>query len=186
MTLSRSLIRFFLVFAWCGVATSLAIYLRTFSKIDVENQLPYLWVGHLFVFVTFAPAVAVGRDLAGSTRRPDYWKLALRYIPAFFRFATYGMFFYFIANLVTCLLLMDFGSPGYFHGQAALLEHGTLLRYLSAAEFQKMNNYEARLFSGADLVFFFISAALLTSAKNAPADFDHDVNVLIPPVGSVR
>ena len=186
MSISRPFILLFLVIAWCGFAASLVTHTATFWTINLENQFPYLWMLNFVVFLAAAPAIAVGRDLAGASRRPDYWKLALRYTPPIFRYATYVIFFYGFVNFFVCLWLLDFATPGYFHGQTALLEHGAFLRYLTAVEFQKKQAYEVRLFSGGQMIFFFISAAILTSAKNAPADFDRDVNVLIPPVGSVR
>jgi hypothetical protein len=58
------------------------------------------------------------------------------------------------------------GSPTIRDGQYLLLEHGKLIRELTASEYRALQTNEVRGFSGHWLVFFFVPAAYFLGNKS--------------------
>jgi hypothetical protein len=186
MSFSRPLLIVFYIVALVAFASMLTIHVLTYWGVDAGQAVPSGWILYPLAIMVFAPAVQVGRDLAGAFRRPDYWKLALQYAPRIFQYAPYVVGAYVFANFFVCLVLLRFGSPGQFNGQPALLDHGSLREYLTDLQYRTMKAYETRLVSGMCMMFDLLAAAIFCSGKNAPPDFDRNLAVLIPPPGSSR
>jgi hypothetical protein len=186
MSFSRPLLIVFYIVALVAFAAMLAIHVLTYWGVDAEEVLPFGWTLYPLAIIVFLPAVQVGRDLAGAFRRPDYWKLALRYAPRIFEYIAYVVGAYVFVNFFVCLVLLRFGSPGHINGHPALLDHGSLREYLTDSQYRNMKAYETRLASGMCMMFDLLAAVILCSGKNAPPDFDRNPAVLVPPLGSSR
>jgi hypothetical protein len=97
---------------------------------------------HVGIFVVFFPAVLAATKIAGTSRRSDFWKIALRFGPPWMLYGVYVLFPYTIFNFFTGAFAA--GAPRHGHGDPGVMEW--------------------RLFSGHWMLFYFCSLALLYSA----------------------
>lgn len=64
------------------------------------------------------------------------------------------LFLYFVLNMVSMFVVFKGGSPTMVDGSYQLTDHGKLIRYLTADEYQSLTNWELRFFSSGWMVFF--------------------------------
>jgi hypothetical protein len=64
----------------------------------VVAPVPFFWGLHVGIFVVFLPAIFAAKEIAGSSGRKDFWKVALRFAPPWMLYHFYGLFGYTFFN----------------------------------------------------------------------------------------
>ena len=87
----------FVGLAAIGLALSLAVHLCALlgQPIALGHR---VWFLHLGIFAVWIPTVIIGSLASRDTSRKDFWKVALRGCPDWFRFLLYGLFAYALVN----------------------------------------------------------------------------------------
>jgi hypothetical protein len=110
----------------------------------IVAPLSFFWGLHVGIFVVFFPAILATKQIAGTYRRKDFWKVALRFAPPWMLYLLYGLFGYAFLN--------------FFRGY---------LKIAVSGGHKNLNANDWCLFSGHWMLFYFGSLALLYSASHA-------------------
>lgn len=94
-----------------GLALSLWVHLGAVAGRRVAPE-AFFWMLHFGMFVVWTPAVLVSIKRVGSTRRKDYWKLALRGAPEWMRYMMDCMLGYAMLNLAVFIFPPRQGGSG--------------------------------------------------------------------------
>lgn len=151
--------------ALAGFLASLFVHVRALMGIDIAPTVPSVWLLHVGVFVVFLPFVLLSRkDVTGNrsllavAKGLPWWVAALGGI----------IFVYAMINFAVFMVHTDGGNPVTENGRYLLMEHGKLIREITAAQFAAFKANEVRGFSGHWLVFYFVPAAYFLFWKPSP------------------
>ncbi|WP_109127373.1 hypothetical protein [Dyella sp. C11] len=139
-----------------GFVLSLAVHIQALMGRDVASSVPAVWMLHLGIFVVFLPFVLLSRkDFKGARSALDLAKG----LPLWVAALGGVIFVYALMNFVVFMVHTDGGNPVFEDGKYLLMQHGKLIREITASEFAAFQANELRGFSGHWLVFYFVPAA---------------------------
>jgi hypothetical protein len=101
----------FIVLSGVGLGLSLWVHLGAVAGRKVVPE-SLFWMLHLGTLVVWVPALLVGINPAGNTRRKHYWKLMLSETPAWMRYMAYGFLAYAAVNFLISLTQAPQGGSG--------------------------------------------------------------------------
>jgi hypothetical protein len=157
--------------ALLGFLLSLAAHVAALAGVDVGKRVPWVWGLHVGVFVVFFPFVMSSRKLLGP--RTSLWSVRTLF-PTWVRVIGAAVFVYALINFALFITATEGGSPRVRDGHFVLLDHGRVIRELSAAEYEAMEARDVRGFSGHWLVFYFVPFAWFLLRKPLPAPASRD------------
>ncbi|HEV7684183.1 MAG TPA: hypothetical protein VGO68_18855 [Pyrinomonadaceae bacterium] len=149
------------IFACAGFCLSLIVHLTTFLGVDPAKHVPFVWALHVGIFIGFVPMIFA----QGIPPKKDFWEQLMSRLPRWQRYAVKGLFAYAIINFALFFYLSEGGTPDIRDDKYVLHSHGTLIRELSADEYEWQNAYIARGFSGHWMVFYLIPAIYFLQRK---------------------
>ena len=149
------------IFAFAGFCLSLFVHLTTFFGIDPAKHVPFVWVLHIGIFICFVPLIFA----QGFPPKENFWQKLMARLPPWQRYAVKGFFAYAVINFALFFYLTSGGSAQERDGKYVLLNHGTLIRELSADEYERQNAYTIRGFSGHWMVFYLVPALYFLPRK---------------------
>ncbi|MGH8107418.1 MAG: hypothetical protein ACREO1_01695 [Arenimonas sp.] len=156
--------RIFGLIALCGFILSLGVHVSALMGIDVAASFKGVWALHLGIFVVFIPFMLYSWNDFGT--RPSLIEIGAT-LPRWAFILGAIIFVYAVINFMLFIAGTQGGNPAIEDGQYVLLNHGTLIRHLSAEEYAAFQANSVRGFSGHWLVFYFSSFAyLLLSNKS--------------------
>jgi hypothetical protein len=131
-----------------GLVVSLWVHVGAVTGRRVAPEALF-WILHAGIFVVWFPAVFVGKQRAGNSKRKDFWKVILRGSPDWVRYLLYVFLAYAVFNFVYFFNPAPTGPEG-GGGTPAIVWRG---------------------FSGHWMAFYFAGLAILYSAaKENPSD----------------
>jgi len=150
-----------------GFVISAAVHLLALSGADVLARFPQVWLLHIGIFVVFLPYVFASRKMLGA--RPTLALIRTQF-PDWVVMIGLCLFAYTIANFVLFLLAVP-GNPEIQEGKFLLVNHGRVLRELTADEYAALRTQHIRGFSGHWMFFYFVPAVyfLLRKQQAAPS-----------------
>ena len=144
------------VVALAGFLLSLVVHVQALMGMDVASSIPSVWFLHVGIFVVFLPFVLLSRkDFASNG---SLFGMA-KGLPLWVAMLGGGIFFYALVNFALFMVHTEGGNPTFENGKYLLMEHGKLIREITAAEYSAFKVNEVRGFSGHWLVFYFVPAA---------------------------
>jgi hypothetical protein len=150
--------------ALAGLLGSLAVHLAALSGIDIAEQFPAVWMLHVGIFIVFVPYVFSSRKTMGS--RPS-WAQYRDLVPGSILWTGVGIFAYVFLNFALFMNATEGGNAALREGKYLLLQHGTLIRELTQAEYAAFKANEVRGFSGHWMLFYFMPFAYFGFSKAA-------------------
>jgi hypothetical protein len=150
--------------ALAGFLGALAVHLAALSGIDVAEPFPAVWMLHVGIFVVFGPYVFSSRKTMGS--RPS-WAQYRDNVPSWVLWTGLGIFAYAFLNFALFMSATEGGNAALREGKYLLLQHGTLIRELTQAEYAAFKANEVRGFSGHWMLFYFMPFAYFGFSKAA-------------------
>jgi len=108
---SLPLVGLFRVLAGLGFILSLWVHIGAVFGVKVAPDYFFVLL-HVGIFVVFLPAVLVAQRLAGNTRRSDFWKVVLKDVPPWLRYAVYACFGYALVNFLFFATRAPAGGSG--------------------------------------------------------------------------
>jgi hypothetical protein len=154
------LVWFFVALSAVGLGVSLFVHLGAVMGRRVVPD-SFFFLLHAGAIAMFFPTVLVGRKRVGSTRRKDFWKLALRGSPDWMRYMVYGFFGYALVNFL--LFMLNSPLTGKVGSPPAVVWRG---------------------FSGHWMAFYAASFAILYSAVSPDASGARCINGHTMPPGA--
>ncbi len=152
--------------AVAGFLLSAAVHLSALSHVNLVKEFPNTWFLHVGIFVVFIPAFVLARIDFGSN--PSLTQISAT-LPRWATIACIALIAYAAVNFLVFAAGTVGGSPDIRDGKYVLLDHGRLIREITASEYVTLKTNVVRGFSGHWLVFYFCSAAyLLLSKKRTP------------------
>ena len=139
-----------------GFLASLTAHVAALQGIDVETYVPFVWLLHGGIFVVFVPFILMARRVYGNRLSA---KEMANMAPPWVRTFGAALFAYAMVNFVIFILHTQGGNATERDGQFLLMQHGTLIRHLTSAEYASFRANQVRGFSGHWMVFYFVSAA---------------------------
>jgi len=154
--------------ALIGLVISVVVHLLAVSGMDVLARFPYVWLLHIGIFVVFIPYAFSSRKTLGS--RPTLAQIRTQF-PDWVVAVGLCLLAYTIANFFLFMHAVSFGSPEIHEGKFLLLDHGKLIRELTADEFASLRSHQVRGFSGHWMFFYFVAFAyfLLRKRETSPS-----------------
>jgi len=154
------------LFALTGFVASVLVHLAALSGIDVAEQFPWVWSLHGGIFVVFVPYAILNRRKTGARQTWDMWRSELQ---PWTLFVATGLFAYAFLNFFLFIDAGEGGNPTIRDGKYLLLNHGTLIRELTLAQYSALRANEVRGFSGHWMLLYFIPLAYFLFKKEKPA-----------------
>jgi len=158
----RNLRAFLGTAAAVGFLASLLVHIAALFGVDVAARLPGVWLLHLGVFAVFVPFVLFARRDFGA--QPSLLRISAA-LPRWVVVLGGAIFAYAIVNFIIFIAGTQGGSPTVQDGKYLLLNHGKLIREITAGEYAAFKANEVRGFSGHWLVFYFAPAAYFLGWK---------------------
>jgi hypothetical protein len=149
--------------ALAGLILSLTVHVSALFGVDVASRFHGVWFLHAGIFVVFIPFVLFARHDFGA--QPSLMQIGAT-LPRWVVVIGLIIFVYAIANFLIFMAGTEGGSPTMRDGKYLLLNHGKLIRELTASEYSAFQANVVRGFSGHWLVFFFVPAAYFLGNKS--------------------
>ena len=171
--------KIFFPVALIGLALGLLVHILSLLHIDVIDAVPYVWVLHAGIFITFGPAL-IGVIMSKEYRELEGGSIVNRMNPLKLLKVMFGhlpkwvfpiLVLTFVYTFINFSLFMqsEKGSPSFMNGQYVLASHGQVLEVITEQQFHYYQANELRGFSGHWIFFYCISAAMLYPyKKNKP------------------
>jgi hypothetical protein len=159
--------------ALAGFVLSLVVHVSAALGVDVAARFPGVWLLHVGIFVVFLPLVIVLRRDFGA--KPSLKQIGAT-LPRWLIVVGALIIVYAFANFLAFMMGSEGGSPGMEDGKYVLLNHGTLIRELTAAEYVRFQANIVRGFSGHWLVFFYLPAAYFLGRKSGSSTKSNSSN----------
>ena len=153
-----------------GLVASAIAHFSTFFGINPQRVFPSVWVLHVLIFVVWFPVVISCRKLCTNDNRKDFWKLATRNSPNWMKRLCVIFFVYAFFNFFCAFVLSEGGNPSEIDGRKVLSNHGEIIRELTDEEYDQLQAYEVRGFSGHWLVFYAAGMTVLYSRLRDDSD----------------
>lgn len=139
-----------------GFVLSLGVHGSSLFGVDVQNQLPAVWLLHLGIFVVFIPMVL---QLRSSKHKSDA-AVVFRGLPVWAGATIALLAVYALLNFFVALgPSMAEGSPKIQDGKFVLEKKGKVMRQISETEYHSRQASVVRGFSGHWLIFYFVPFA---------------------------
>jgi len=139
-----------------GFATALIVHIAALMGINVSDNFPAVWGLHVGIFVVFAPFIFASRKTLGP--KPTFGQIRAGF-PLWLVVMGMCIFAYALVNFALFMLKTEGGNPSIVDGKFVLMDHGSLIRELTAIEYSTFRANEVRGFSGHWLVFYFVPFA---------------------------
>jgi hypothetical protein len=166
------------VLFWAAVAgwlASLVAHGLSLADIDVQRYVPPVMLLHLGIFVVMVPAILELRrneafqrfEASGLRNRMNPFasmKVFFAGLPTWMAVIAGAGFFYAVVNFLIFAANIP-GSASIMEGRYVLYSHGTILRYITRAEYDHFKAQDLRGFSGHWIAFYGMGAALLFPYK---------------------
>src|SRR4249919_420781 len=147
-----------------GFVASSLVHAAALFGVNVKAQLPGVWLLHFGIFAVFIPFVLfASRDF--GARPPSLSQISAG-LPRWVVVLGIVIFVYATINFALFIAGTDGGSPAIRDGKYLLLDHGRVIREISAAEYSSFKVNEARGFSGHWMAFYFVPAAYFLGWKS--------------------
>ncbi|MEM5317597.1 hypothetical protein [Paraburkholderia sp. JHI869] len=153
--------------ALIGFVISLVVHITALFGVDLAALIPAIWVLHVGIFVVFIPFLFLSRKELGRERALSLLRKGL---PSWVVVVGTMLVIYTIANFLLFMLHTEGGNPAVQDGRYVLLNHGKLIRHLTASEFTAFKANELRGFSGHWLLFYFVCGAYFLFWKSGRAE----------------
>jgi hypothetical protein len=147
-----------------GFAAALIVHIAALMGIDVSENFPAVWGLHAGIFVVFIPFVFFSRK--SLSPKPTFAQICAAF-PMWVVGLGICVFAYALANFALFILKTEGGNPSIVDGKFVLMNHGTLIRELTAVEYSTFKANEVRGFSGHWLVFYFVPFAYFMFHKES-------------------
>ena len=142
--------------ALAGFAMALSAHVTALMGIDVAKDFPAVWSLHFGIFLVFIPFVFSSKKSLGT--KPTFAQIRKAFPPWIVGVGV-CIFVYAVLNFALFMLKTEGGNPSVVDGKFVLMNHGTLVRELTAVEYSTFKANEVRGFSGHWLVFYFVPFA---------------------------
>jgi hypothetical protein len=154
--------------ALVGLVISATVHLLALSGMDVLARFPHVWLLHVGIFIVFIPYFFSSRKTLGS--RPTLAQIRTQF-PDWVVAVGACLFAYTIVNFFLFMHAVSFGSLEIHEGKFLLMDHGKLIRELTAGEFASLRSHQVRGFSGHWMFFYFVLCAyfLLRKRETSPS-----------------
>jgi len=153
--------------ALVGFVISAAVHLLAVSGVDVLARYPDAWMLHIGVFIVFVPYVFARRKTLGA--RPTLTRIRAQF-PDWVVAIGLCLFAYTIANFLLFMLhAAPNGNPEIQEGKYLLVNHGRIVREVTATEYASLRSQQIRGFSGHWMFFYFVSSAYFLLRKREPS-----------------
>jgi len=163
--------KFLFYFAVTGWILGLLVHLLSLMDFDVTQQLPYIWLFGIGIFVAWIPAViklkhnkkleALKNASLIKRMNPFFsLKLVFENTPTWLTIIAIGGFFYACINFILFIQVMP-GQAEINNGHYYLQSHGHIIKTLTEQEYHHYQALALRGFSGHWLAFSGIAAAIL-------------------------
>ena len=161
-----------------GWVLGLLVHVLSIFDVDVQTQIPYIWLLHLGIFVVWIPAILTLRksESIRMFENPDtlkrmnpiaFFKVICEKTPVWIVvIAAAGLFYAFVNFLL--FMTMQTGTPALKDGQYYLHNHGKLIRNITEQEYHHYKASLLRGFSGHWIAFYGIAAAVLYPFRKEP------------------
>ncbi|NWK46471.1 hypothetical protein [Ralstonia pickettii] len=152
--------------ALTGFALSLLAHVMALAGMNLATSVSAVWDLHFGIFVVFIPFILLSKnDLQG---RRSLWVLAER-VPPWVAIIGAALFIYAMVNFLLFALHSAGGNPVERHGKYLVMNHGKLIREITASEYAELRTNELRGFSGHWLLFYFVPAVYFLFWKRKEA-----------------
>lgn len=149
--------------ALIGFILALIVHVSALLGVDVAARFHGVWFLHAALFVVFIPFVIFARRDFGA--QPSLIQIGAA-LPRWVVAIGLIIFVYAVVNFLIFMAGTEGGSPSIRDGKYLLLEHGKLIRELTASEYWALQTNVVRGFSGHWLVLFFVPAAYFLGKKS--------------------
>ena len=148
--------RFLAVLSLAGLATSIFVYIGSFSGLTLDRMGSWMFILHIGIFVLLLPMYSI--EYSGIRNRTFFWDGFRRSKPvwAYYTFQLFGAFF--IVHFILFLLVSHGAVPKIVDGKFVLDNHGQITKWLTEAEFLTLKSYELRIFSTGWMSFYSVAA----------------------------
>ncbi|MFM1999939.1 MAG: hypothetical protein RL204_1886 [Bacteroidota bacterium] len=161
--------------ACIGWMLSLVAHLLSVADYDIREQLPYIWVLHLGVFIIMLPAIFLLKkentyrefqqtSMLNQMNPLAGFKVIFKNTPTWLSIIGIAGLVYAFINFFLFFSSMP-GTPDIENGQYILHNHGVVSRVLTEQEYRHFQANEVRGFSGHWIAFYGIGMALLYPFK---------------------
>jgi hypothetical protein len=148
-----------------GFLLALVSHVASLWGIDVQSQVPAVWLLHLGVFIVFIPMVF---QLRSTNSKEDRYAM-FRGLPGWAGAAIALLMAYAVLNFFLAFSGAADGSPAIQNGAFVLQQKGRLVREISEAEYHARQATVLRGFSGHWLIFYFVPFTHFALRKNIAA-----------------
>lgn len=150
-----------------GLIASAIVHAVTFFGIAPQRVFPPVWMLHVLAVLLVFPFVLVaGKHIRTFNDRMNWTKIATRNAPRWLRYLTKFLFAYVLFNCVYVLGYLGGGSPpSIVDGEMVLMDHGNIIRKLTAIEYELRNAYTIRGVSSFWLLFYTWETAVFLSER---------------------
>ena len=148
--------------ALTGLVLSAIAHVCALAGVNVAEQVPFVWLLHIGIFVVFLPFIFSSRKILG--KQPSLADMRVL-VPGRVYAVGLAIFIYAIVNFILFAAATQGGNPVIEAGQYLLKSHGRLIRELSFAEYEALRANELRGFSGHWLFFYFVPFAYFMFGK---------------------
>ena len=162
--------------ACIGWMLSLVAHLLSVADYDIREQVPYIWVLHLGVFLIALPAIFIFKkentftefqqtSILNQLNPIAGFKIIFKNTPTWLKVIGIAGMVYALFNIIT-FINSPVGHIEIENEQYMLRHHGTLIKILTEQEYRHFQANEVRGFSGHWIAFYGMGMALLYPFKN--------------------
>ncbi|HSH03707.1 MAG TPA: hypothetical protein VLL52_14405 [Anaerolineae bacterium] len=145
--------------AWVIFGLSVMIHVTAVLGVNWFNLFPPIMLMHLVVFIPFIALVMTG---GGRMKGRDFFGP----IPIWGRVVMGLVLVYTILNFFYFMQLSEGGGPSIVDGQFVIQSHGTIIREITEAEYNRQQAYVVRGFSGHWMLFALAPALFFTFGRD--------------------
>lgn len=153
----------FLTMSIIGFVLSLLAHGATFLGMNPQQAFPWVWALHLGIFAALLPLLFILKQKTGAPFGRIDTRAIARTVPPWLKIVCGIFIAYAAVNFALGIGLSQGGAPDIWDGRYVLQNKGTLIRELTAQEYQLHQAYEVRIFSGHWMVFYLLIAAAYSS-----------------------
>jgi hypothetical protein len=163
MTIKHGTRRLLMILSACGFATSVVVYVASFSGLPVDAIFPVLIPLFLGWIVTFVPMYVL--EYPASRSPIFFWKFA-RGMPGWVAPCGAALSVIAMAHLAWFGAHSGLGVPAIVDGQYVLDNHGRILKVLTRTEYLTLTAAALRAFASFMISFYFAPVAYWWFRRN--------------------
>jgi hypothetical protein len=167
-----------LYLAALGLAASVAAHVASLLGGVIETSSPLFWVLHIGAMLLPPAAGLFWLQWVGETGQRATWQGMTRLSPRWMRVTAYALVAYGVFNFFfTGMVLSEGGiAQPAGGGEGALVDHGKIIRRLSAREYQQFRAYPLRMSSGMWMLLYALATTIFWGVPGM-GNSDTDVDV---------